>query len=101
MAFGHGGYRPGAGSGGRRVGAGRRPGSRVASRQYGQELGRLWAREILDDPEVRALMLARARQGELAPVVEQMLWAYAYGLPGEHRQVTTVDGGVLQADGEQ
>ena len=36
---------------------------------------------IVDDPQYRTKLLARARAGTLAPAVECMLWHYAKGKP--------------------
>ncbi len=39
------------------------------------------AAEIVDNPDYRAALKARAFAGRLAPAVEVMLWHYAHGAP--------------------
>lgn len=36
---------------------------------------------IIDDPEYRANLAKRARQGKLKPQTENLLWHYAKGVP--------------------
>jgi|SRR5579862_1184383 len=47
------------------------------------------AAEIIDDPEYRANLKARAIAGDLAPGLEQMLWAHAKGAPPTRVEVGT------------
>jgi hypothetical protein len=44
---------------------------------------REWARAIFEDPEVRAVLHAKAATGELAPGIVTELLHYAYGRPRE------------------
>lgn len=59
-------------------GSGRKKG--VNGRQAGIEA---FSRSILEDSEYQKNLLTRARAGELAPGMESMLYAYAYGKPVE------------------
>lgn len=68
MANGHGGKRPGAG---------RKPG--IPNKN--QETVVAFARSIVEDVTYQANLLQRAQAGELAPPVETMLYHYAYGKP--------------------
>jgi len=47
------------------------------------------ARDIIEDPDYKANLKARACKGTLHPVVEQMLWHYAYGKPKDRLEVQT------------
>lgn len=67
------------GHGGRRVGAGRKTG--VPS-QKTVEVQR-YARGIVEDAQVRAIMLEQAQTGVLPAPVMQMLFYYAFGKPTE------------------
>ena len=42
-----------------------------------------FARLIVDDPDYRQNLMARARAGTLPPAVETLLWYYAWGRPIE------------------
>lgn len=42
-----------------------------------------FARSIVENPDYQTNLLKRAQGGELAPPVETMLFAYAYGKPTE------------------
>jgi hypothetical protein len=44
---------------------------------------RTLARGIVESPEYRASLEARAKDGTLPPAVETMLWHYAFGRPKE------------------
>ena len=44
---------------------------------------RVLARQIVNDPLYRASLRERAIKGYLAPGLESLLWAYAYGKPPE------------------
>lgn len=44
---------------------------------------RKFARSIIEDPEYKRILIARANAGHLAPQVEVMLYHYAYGKPIE------------------
>ena len=46
-------------------------------------LAQQFARDIVDDPEYRANLKARAVRGTLAPAVENTLLFYAYGKPAD------------------
>jgi hypothetical protein len=41
------------------------------------------ARSIIEDDRYQGKLLVRAQTGDLAPAVEAMLWAYAFGKPME------------------
>jgi len=58
---------------------GRKPGSK---NQISSE-ARQFALDIVRSPEYRASLLTRVKAGTLAPNIEAMLWAYAYGKPAE------------------
>ncbi len=47
---------------------------------------RLFCQEVIADPEYRRKFLERARKGQLG-TMEQVCWAYAYGLPPQHLSV--------------
>lgn len=47
-----------------------------------------YARGIVEDPEVRAQVLAQAQAGLLAPGVLIMLFHYSYGKPKESIDIT-------------
>ena len=44
-------------------------------------VGREFARQLVEDPKYRERLQKRMDTGELAPVLEQMIWNYAYGKP--------------------
>lgn len=54
------------------------------------------ARRLVEDPEYQDRFKRRLLAGELAPGVEQMLWAYAYGKPKETIELQGNGGGPLQ-----
>lgn len=62
-------------------GSGRKPGSKN-KRGEGIEA---FARSIVEDPAYQANLILRAKQGDLAPGMEAMLFHYAYGKPAEQR----------------
>ena len=65
--------------GGVRVGAGRKPGP-VPKDKSSVEA---FARSVVEDVEVRALLLAQARNGSMPAPMYQLLFHYAYGKPVE------------------
>ena len=65
--------------GGARPGAGRPKGS-IPKDQSGVEA---FARSIVEDATYQTNFKTRAKQGQLAPVLETMLYYYAYGKPVE------------------
>lgn len=60
-------------------GSGRKKGSRNKRTQDVEA----YARGIVEDPEVQAMMLKQAKDGTLPAPLVQMLHAYAYGRPME------------------
>lgn len=50
------------------------------------------ALEILESPEYRDSLIERASEGTLPPVIEVMLWTYAYGKPKDYTGDEQVDG---------
>ncbi len=50
--------------------------------------GRTWATAVIEDPQVRARLLADARAGSLHPSVVSLLLRYAFGEP---TQTTTAE----------
>ena len=71
------------GYGGKREGAGRKHGARNKRTQEVEA----YARGIVEDPEVRAMMRQQAREGMLPAPIVLMLHAYAYGKPVERVEV--------------
>lgn len=64
------------------------PGERRGGRQKGTPNkrtvdGERYARAIVEDPQVRATLLAQAQAGTLAPELFKVFLAYAYGKPYE------------------
>lgn len=55
-----------------------------------------FARSIIDHPEYRANLLARATRGVLPPGVETMLWHYAFGKPPDKVDVSVSDTTISQ-----
>jgi hypothetical protein len=51
------------------------------------------ARALVNDPEYRRNLDVRLKRGKLAPMVESMLWHYAYGKPKETVEHTGENGG--------
>jgi len=45
--------------------------------------GEAWARAIVDDPQVREVLLEQAREGTLPTEILKTLLAYAFGKPPE------------------
>lgn len=43
---------------------------------------------IVDDPEYRDTLLAKARKGTLSPAMEALLWYYAHGKPTENVSIS-------------
>ena len=77
---------------GQKGGPGRPKGRRSDVALAAQEL----ADRILSSPEYIASLEARAKEGRLAPAVEQMLWHYRSGKPADKVEVTGADQGPLQ-----
>ena len=50
---------------------------------------RAFCQRLVADPEYRADLERRWREGKLPPALEQMIWAYAIGRPPQALQVTT------------
>ena len=71
----------------------RRGGRQVGSRNKRSLDGEAYARAIVCDPVVQAMLLKQAQQGVLPVVLMQMFFAYAYGKPHE---VVDVDNGDSQ-----
>jgi len=67
--------------------AGKKPGTPNRVTVVAREV----AAEIVDDPEYRTRLKARALAGELAPAVESMLFHYRFGKPKERVEVSVVD----------
>jgi hypothetical protein len=67
--------------GGKRHGAGRKPGPKPQSR-IGIET---FAKSIVEDPEVQETMRVQARAGEMPVPLLQMFFHYAYGRPREQQ----------------
>lgn len=76
--------------GGKRFGAGRKPGP-VPKNREGIEA---FAKSVVEDVEVQALLLAQARKGTLPAPLYQLFFHYAYGRPREQQ----VDDHALMAD---
>ena len=72
------------GHGGKRAGAGRKHGARN-SRSEGVET---FARRIVEDPEVQAMILLQAKNGVLPAPLMSMLFAYSYGKPVERVELS-------------
>lgn len=53
------------------------------------------ARRIVDDPQYQETLLSRARFGELSPLMERVLWEYAYGRPPEKIAEESERGGLI------
>jgi hypothetical protein len=70
--------------GGKQPGAGRPRGS-VSQKTLEVQA---YAKGVVEDPEVRAQILAQAQAGLLPPPVMTMLFHYAYGRPKETIDVT-------------
>jgi hypothetical protein len=51
-----------------------------------------FARQVVESESYRETVKTRAKNGTLAPAVEQMLWYYAYGKPSEHINMTVTPG---------
>lgn len=64
--------------------------------RYAGDIG-AFARSVVEDITYQANLLKRAQGGELAPPVETMLFAYAYGKPMEQRQDDRDDMAFMQA----
>lgn len=84
--------------GGKRVGAGRKPGS-VSSHCEGSPLSpregiQAFAKSIVEDPQVQDRLLDQARQGMLPVPLVQMFFHYAYGKPTDQQ----TDDHALMAD---
>ena len=69
-----------------------RAGRPLGSKSKVTEEARAAASEIVDNPEYREKLFARALAGELPPAIEAMLWYYAKGKPPETLHVAG-DGG--------
>jgi hypothetical protein len=63
-----------------------RPRGRPPATKYAAE-ARSIARALLSDPIYRTNLITRLRDGRAAPLVENTLWAYAYGRPPEQVQI--------------
>ena len=50
--------------------------------------GRDFARRLMDDPAYRENLRERLLSGKVHPGVETMLWAYSYGKPKDHVQLS-------------
>jgi len=46
------------------------------------------ARLLVEDPDYRHALARRLHSGRLAPAVETMLWAYAFGKPHETHELS-------------
>ena len=55
-------------------------------------IGLRW-RAMLATPRYRAFFTKRLKAGRLPPMLEALMWHYAYGKPIETQVVTGVDGG--------
>lgn len=66
-------------------GPGRAPGQPNRASREAREL----CRRLVADPEYRARFEQRWRNGDLAPAVETMVWAYAFGKPSQQFEVTS------------
>lgn len=55
-----------------------------------------WARVAVEDLEYRRNLVARLKDGELAPAVETMLFYYAYGKPYERLEHTGANNGPIE-----
>jgi hypothetical protein len=72
---------------------GAKKGERRGGRQKGSRNKRThdveaYARSIVEDPEVQAMMRKQAQQGTLPAPLMQMLHAYAYGKPVERVELS-------------
>jgi hypothetical protein len=47
-----------------------------------------FARSVIRSPAYRKRLIEQAELGTLAPPIQSMLWAYAYGKPKESSEVT-------------
>jgi hypothetical protein len=54
-----------------------------------------YARGILEDPQVQAMILCQARNGSLPPAVLVLLFHYSYGRPVERSEHSGPDGGAI------
>ena len=68
--------------GGRRPGAGRKPGKPDPIREQYRNV-EAFARSVVEEPEARKLLRRQAKDGTLPGPLYQMLYAYAYGRPRE------------------
>jgi len=66
-------------NGGRRPGAGRKPGGKNKRTIEGQA----YARRVVEDPEVQAMLFAQAKAGTLSAPIFTVLMYYAWGKPTE------------------
>lgn len=79
---------------------GAQPGERRGGRQKGSRNKRTqaieaYARSIVEDPTVQAVLLQQAKQGTLPAPVLQMLFYYAYGKPVERIEQSGPGGGPI------
>jgi hypothetical protein len=54
--------------------------------------GRDFARRLMDDPAYRERLRERLLAGKVHPGVETMLWAYGYGKPKDHLELSAAIG---------
>jgi len=71
------------GHGGQRAGAGRPRGSIGKGANLAKNAAKDYALSVVEDPEVRAMVLAQAKAGHLPPPIFQALMHYAWGRPIE------------------